>query len=120
LKLTASQPTALPGDLLSLTLAYTNTGAASVASAALTLRLPSDLVFDGDPCGVLTGCSSDTDGKLTLTPGVLLPGVGDSLTIRVAVKPGVSGKAAVGLAADYTDVAGAPFYATTAAVVHIP
>jgi Calx-beta domain len=119
LGLTASQPTAAPGDRLSLTLAYTSTGVASAASPTLTLRLPDELAFDGDPCGGTPGCSLGADGTLTLIKGQLTPGAWGSLVVGVAVKPGATGPAAVGLAAGFSDASGNPAYVSTATVVGI-
>lgn len=120
LGLEASQATAAPGDRLSLTLVYTNSGAVSAAGPMLTLRLPGELAFDGDACGVTTGCSWGADGTLTLIQSWLAPGMTGSLTVNVVVRTGTSGAAAVGLGARFADMDGYPGQAGAAAIVTIP
>lgn len=121
LSVTPAAGTALPGQQLGITLAYTSSGQAAVYSTTLTVRLPGDLAFDGDPCGGLaTGCSWSADGTLILELAPLTPGAIGAYSFNVAVAADGKGAAPISLGATFRDSAGNIFRAGTGTVVAIP
>ena len=115
LSLTPSAATAAPGEGLSLTLAYASLGPAAYG-ATLTVRLPGDLAFDGDPCAGATPACASAGGTLTLAPGALPPGV-YTHSLGVVVAQGGHGGAPVALEASFGDAWGNGYRASAGAVI---
>ncbi len=117
----ASSPTALPNDQLRLTLAYQSLGRSAAYSTTLSITLPGDLTFVGNPCSSApVNCSWSAGGTLSLEAGALEPGLAGAYSFDVVVGSDAAGAAGVSLEARFSDAAGNGYRDTTGLVIGVP
>jgi hypothetical protein len=119
--LVASSLTALPNQQLGLTVSYASLGQSAAYSTTVTILLPGELVFAGDPClAAPSACSWSGGSSLSLDLGALAPGAAGAYSFDVVMSPEPTGVAGVRLEASFTDAAGNLYGQTTGVVIGPP